>query len=182
MSYSSTAQTFNYTLPSTNTSEVGDYCYDVTCIDAGLNQTSNYCIEVTPTGKTFTIAQSITYFLLLIIVIGLFLFSLYGSIVIPFRNPRNEVDSIVKINYMKYLKVFSIAMSYMFLTFLSYLSWNLAFGYLYLDTLAKYFNWIYTMLMVIALPLLITIAIFMMVIYLQDKKVQGYLERGLNVK
>jgi len=180
MSYDSTTQTFNYTL--INTSVVGDYCYDITCFDSGLNKTENFCIEITPTGKGFTIAQSITYLLLLAVVVGLFIFSLYGSIIIPFRNERNEYNEVIRINWKKYLKVFAIVMSYMFLIWVAYLSWNLAFGYLYLDSLAKFFNWIFVLLMALALPIFITVIIFFTVIYLQDKKIQTFIERGLKYK
>ena len=46
MTYNTASQKFNYTLASSNTSKLGDYCYDITCSGNGKNATETFCISM----------------------------------------------------------------------------------------------------------------------------------------
>lgn len=49
-----TTQEHEYTLSGSSVTKTGEYCYGITCIDGGLNETKSFCNSVTPTGRVQT--------------------------------------------------------------------------------------------------------------------------------
>ncbi len=101
------ALTFNYTFCGTDT--LGLYLYDY--FDAEGNAYPNDFL-VTPSGKVPTVAESILYFLLTIIMFAGSIAIFYLILIIPYQNPKNEEGVVVEITKLKYLKVFLITILY----------------------------------------------------------------------
>jgi hypothetical protein len=181
MSYNSNSQTFNYTVPGSNNTLLGEYCYDITCTDKGLNQTDTFCYTVNTVGKSYSIEESITYLFILLILCGIFGFLVFASIKIPFKNGRNMYGEIEVINWKKYLKLFSIGMSYLIFVSIIYLMWNLSYGYLQLRAVSTLFHYLYRILIGLILPIMTTIIIISGAIFLTDKKLMRAIERGVPV-
>lgn len=181
MSFSSTTQTYNYTLPPSNTSQLGEYCYDVTCTDSGLNQTDSFCFEVNPIGQENSIAENLIYILLLVLIAVLFCVCCYYGYTLPFRNERNESDEVISVNWKKYLKMFCIGMAYVFFVWGIYVSWNLAYAYLDLRNFYELFKLVFIVLLALSLPVFILGVVFAIRGVFSDKNIQDQLNRGLPV-
>lgn len=175
-----TTQFYNYTLPASNTSKLGLYNYDITCLQSGLNATNSFSFEVTPTGKTFSTAQSIIYIFALIFGLVLFLLVLYGAIAIPYNNNRNEEGMVIKVNDLKYAKIFLWFMSYMILIFIAYLGWNISFGFLNFG--ANFFYFIFWVLISGLLPIIVMFSIVSIINLVNDKRLKDGISNGFNLK
>lgn len=187
MTPNSLSQTYNYTLPASNTSELGDYCYDVTCSLNGINQTDPFCIEVNVTGKDYTIAQSITYFFLFFLSMFFFGVCLYGALTIPKENEKvqnTETGEIVtwRINYKKYLKMLCIVLCYAFLIILSFLGWNISYGLLTFLTIGYLFKMSFYVLIALFIPTLIIIFVIGIQNMMEDKKLMKEWREGFNIQ
>lgn len=182
MVYNATTEKYEYFLTRGNQSLIGEYCYDVTCMDSGLNQTNSYCYEVSPTGVEYTIAQSLTYFFVLILSISLLGVALLGSVKIPFKNVRNRFGELTGINYKKYGKIFMIVMSYLILMWIFYITYNISLGYLQLGAVATFFKFLYLAMLSFTLPSIVVVIIVGFVIFIEDLKVEKMIERGLTVE
>lgn len=68
---------FNYTFPANNLTELGEYKYDVSCTNSIINETGSFTFEVTPSGKRFDTADSITFGIILGIIFLISIFFLY---------------------------------------------------------------------------------------------------------
>lgn len=181
MSYDATTQQHNYTIPAENVSIIGDYCYDITCSASGQNATEHDCITVTPAGQEVTSGQAIMFIFMLILCVSLFSLLVYGSFKIESGNKKNEFDEVVGINYKKYLKYFMWFVSYLSLIFIVYLGFNISFAYLYIPFLEKIYLivWQFLMLSVyLAIPMYL---LYNVVVYINDRRIIGLLERNLPI-
>lgn len=181
MSFSSTAQTYNYTVPSANVSQFGEYCYDVTCVASPLNQTDSFCIQVNPIGANSSVQESLIYIAMMIFIGILFCVCFYYGFMIPFSNTRNEYQEIIDINWKKYLKMFCIGMAYLLLVVEIYFVWNLSFGYLYLRSLSEFFRTVYVILFSLSWGIIPLIVIICIVKLFSDRNVQNLINKGIPV-
>lgn len=182
MTYSSAGGTFNYTLPSTNTSLLGIYNYDITCQDTsqGLNTTQSFDLEVTPTGYEYTVQESLTYLALLAILIGIWGLCLWGAFTIPFRNITGQEGDIVQVNWRKYSKFGCMMLSYVLFVWIIFLAWNISFGFLHLTAMATAFYYIFRLLYALSIPVLVCTLIIGAIYYISDKKIQDKITKGYN--
>lgn len=184
MSYDSSTQTYNYTLPGSNTSKIGDYCYDITCSDptSHENATDHFCAPATPAGMDLGIGQSIIYFILLglsFVFLGGFI---YGAVVIPFKNKRNPENQVVAINNFKYLKILFIALSYILLMWIAYLLYNISYAFIYIKMFSDIFLFLFRLLIGFMWPIIVVTIMLSIYLWAIDKKTQKKLERGLTIK
>lgn len=101
---------YNYSFCST--SALGDYSYN-TCGDKDSGfECEKIDFIITKTGKDLKLGESIIYVLLTLAVFGLFLLSLYATIVTPYSNKINERGAVIKITKLKYVKLGLILLSY----------------------------------------------------------------------
>lgn len=182
MTYEAESETYYYLLNKTNITKSGEYCYDITCLDAGLNETSNFCFDVSPTGEEYTTAQSITYIFILILSLSLLGLCIYGAIVIPFANSRNSENEIIQVNYRKHMKIFMISMSYLILMWISYITYNISLGYLQLFAIANFFKFIYKFMLAFTLPISVVAILVFFIVFINDIKTDNLLKRGFTVK
>lgn len=186
MSLDNITNTYNYTLPSTNTSITGTYCYDITCLDSvsTFNKTQSYCdIQVNNSGKDYTIPQSVTYFFLFVLSMGLFGIALYGSMKFPYRNEtmQNEETGefhIYRINYSKYLKLLCIVLAYMFLLMIVAMAWNISDGVLEFLTIGVIFRYTFYILLVLIVPSILIVITIALLNLAEDRKIKKNILEG----
>lgn len=165
-----TGEIFNYTFCYTTTT--GIYIYDY-CDSNGENCVEN-SFMITPTGDRLDQAQGIMYIFVLISMIGIFIFTVWGSIKLPFRNERNSDYEVIKIEWKKYLKLFSISIAYVTLIWIIFLGWNLSWGYLQMEGIGIFFKYLFYLFFALSFPIFVGIILFGLVAYLNDKKVQKF--------
>lgn len=179
MTYNSVNKTFNYTLPASQTQTLGIYQRCITSAGGGLNDTTCFDFEITPTGSQFSTAQSIIYGLALILGLFLFSLSLYGAIIIPWRNTTSEDGFVIGMNQLKYVKLFLWFVSYMFLIWVAFFIWNITYGFLNFGVAANFFRGVFYFLLSGVLPIFVMFIIITIVRFLDDRKLSKALKRGL---
>lgn len=169
---------FNYTLKDSST--LGNYACTFTCCDSGYCATNSCDFKINGIGYELTIQQSILYIILLSGILIILLFTIWGAIVMPFKNPRDEEDGkILSINDLKYFKIILWIMVYLEVLFLILILRNLSGGFLGVEGTYSFFNITYNMLLIGLLPMFPLVIFFTIVIWLSDKKTLKNLARGL---
>lgn len=163
-----TGTKYNYSF--CNTTALGVYTINGQGDPASTTAIWTYDFEITPTGDAFSTAQGILYIFMLIVMIGLFLFTSYAFGTIQGSNVRNSDGDVLKVNWKKYLKMFCFALSYLFLVWIVFLAWNLAYGYLQMRGLGLFFKYVFTLLLGLALPIFTITIIFGVIAYVRDLK------------
>jgi hypothetical protein len=181
MSYDSASQTFNYTLPVSNTSKLGDYCYDVTCSANNRNATRNFCFTINRTGTENSTAQSLVYIIMLFLGLIFLCAFTFGAIKTKWENIRSNEGQLVRISYKKHLKILFSALAYTTCTWLAYVSWNISLGYLELENVAYFFRFIFITLLSFALPISIFFMAIFIISFINDLKIQKMIERGISL-
>lgn len=170
---------YNYTFCQTD--DFGQYIVSGVGNPNGNNEIWNYNFYINGIGYEITQPQS---FLYLILIIGIFLiliFTLWGAIAIPWKNPRSDDGYLVGINDLKYLKVVLWIFVYFEVMFLIFILRNLSGGYLATEGTYSFFNIVYILLLVLSLPLFPTLIFFTVVIWISDKKLMKAIQRGIPV-
>lgn len=151
----------------------GDYDY---YISDGENITKDY-IPVTATGHELNSAQMFLYFLILILLIGLFGLCMWGAIKIEFKNVRNSEDQVIKVNWKKYMKIACGMFAYLLLLAIIFVAWNLTWAYSDWDNFSIFLQYLFTVLGIIALPTLIYSWIMIIVNFGNDKKITKFIKK-----
>lgn len=173
---------YNYTLLSDNITNNGLYYgRQVCCGSIGCNDYS-FQFHINPQGKEYGTIEGIVYFIVLLILSGIFLLTLFSSIKLEFKNPRNRDGEVIKINWGKYLKLFLFGMAYMSFMGITYFAWNISYGILEFTELANFFNVLFRISYIIIYPALVVLFVSTLIMFVADKKNQKLLERGLTIK
>ena len=172
---------YNYTLPTLTS--FGVYSCSATCCDNNLCGTDNSCtFNINGIGSDLSPAQSILYFIILGGLLIFLIFTIWGAIIFPWKNQRNELDQVVSINDLKYLKVILWILVYLEVLFISLILSNLSSGYLASEGSYSFFNIVYNLLLIGMLPMFPLIIAFTIIIWLNDKKTQKNIARGIPVR
>jgi len=172
---------YNYSF--CGTQSLGDYIYLTTGDVEGNLTSGNVNFKVTVTGSELSISQGILYSFFIIVLIFVFILTLYSSIVLPFKNIRDDENKyIISMNDLKYVKIIMIALSY--LIFMSILGLSRGISAYFLTDIGIYkvFQWTYWIMFSFVWPIIVCSFIFMIILYLNDKKVRHALERGLPIE
>lgn len=118
------------------------------------------------------------------IVFGVLILGFVGCVYmfkrIPNTNVRNETDGqLMAINWKKYIKWFSFLMAYYLFVAISFFMWNVTLNILDWEGLSKVFQVFFYFTVGTAFPLTIVIFVYMFAKWVQDKKYEKYLARGL---
>jgi hypothetical protein len=165
-----------------NFTTTGEYIERVKCnstIYSGIGGIVDNTFIVTPTGELLDQPISNIFIIIILALLLVFGITVYGAIKMPFKNNRNEDDSVISINNLKYLKIVLWFFAYLEFLFIIFIIKNLTYGSLILNSSYQFFNIVYFMLLIgliPALPLLIWITI---AVWLNDKRTQEDLERGI---
>ena len=172
---------FTFNLSRQNNSIKGIYV--VTAYKLSGNQSfAIFEYEINGSGKPLRTAEGILYIIVLLISFVVLALTVWGATVFPFRNPRDDMGSILNINNMKYVKVIFWVFAYLELLFIMSISRNITVGFLALDGLGAFFNVIFTILLILLLPFFPLLIWLTVVIWLNDKRSQAMLRQGIPVK
>lgn len=173
---------FNYSLDSSNTTELGDYEYRIMCDDSGLSNFGVFGFEVTPSGTSPTTAHAIFYVIAFVFSIVFFLLALLGGIKLPWKNNYSEDGYLLNVSDLKYLKLFCWFFAYICLIWLAWLGRAVNNMFLFVDAGTGVFDGLFFFLMAFFVPVFFVTAFVGFVRYLNDKKFQNLLSRGISVK
>lgn len=174
---------FNYTIQSSNLSTTGLYYGRQVCCSSSVGCADySFQFNVNAQGKEYGAIQGSVYIILLTILILVFGFSLYGSIKIPYKNHKSPEGTLYKINWQKYIKLFLFAISYLSFIGITFFAWNISYGILEFDAMAGFFFFLYKTSYILITPICISIIIIGLVTYVNDKKLEKLLERGITIK
>lgn len=172
---------FNFTLNGSSTDRVGFYRYDIVCADSGLVNFGSFNLQVTAGGNDPSIPQTISYAILLLLLVGLFIFSVFGFVKCPARNHMRD-DGMIDINYMKYLKFVLFFVSYLLLMSIMFAGWQMALTVSYLDILSGIFRVATFTLLGFLTPIFIISVIMAFILLITDKKTIKAITRGVPVR
>lgn len=182
MTVSSRNSYYNYTLKPNITSKLGDYTVDLVCIDDGVAGSNTEYFTITPLGDELSTPESILYILFLAGAFFLFLLTLYGAVVIPFRNTRSNEGKVISVNDLKYVKIMLICFTYLLLLLISGMLQGVMLNYLPEIGVHRVFSFVYSILFAFVYPLIVCSLLFAFVLFLQDKKINKALIRGLPIR
>ena len=169
---------FNITLP---TNKTGEYSFIGACSSSN-NMIMEFTYEVTLSGKSFTLQQSLLYFVVVGILILVFLLSLSGAIIIPYKNIRDEEEIIIGINHFKYAKLFCIYFSYLLFIWIMNLLVGLTNYYLDLGLSFSIFAFLLRFLMRTIFPVGVLIFVAVVILFWKDKATQDLINRGITLR
>ncbi len=169
----------NYTLPGSNTSELGTYLYDITCSTGTSNQTSSFNFDITPSGKVSSISNSVVLILILVFSFIIFCLFMWGAIIFPFKNKRNEEGKVISVNDLKFLKVGLMALSYLTLMWIFFMLMETSRNFLTLDTASRVFSFFFNFMLYALFPTFLGFVIISIMLKFQDLKYKELIDRGV---
>lgn len=167
---------FNYTF--TSTSEIGHYTICGEC------DTTPWCagMKISSTGTSLLTSQAILYFIFLLVSIGLFILCLYYAVKIPWKHQRDDEGQVIGINDLRYLKLFLIPISYLILMFILGLLRSITANFIPELGVSGFFEWTYWIMLSFMYPLIIIAFLVGIITFLNNKKLQRAIQRGLPIK
>jgi len=175
-------QTFNYTFCNASKIDVYSFSWNDICIDCSQGGCGN-SFEVSATGKNLTIAKAVTYILIFVVGLLIFIGLLIVGIALPISNKKDEMTGyILYTSNLKYLKLVSLGIAYAIIIFLSYFSWMVCYSYLDMDFVSDIFKFMFFALMAGLLPVFILFTYLTIANLVQDSKIADMLSRGLRIK
>lgn len=172
----------NFTLFPYNTNIPGEYNGEMECNNGADYGFSTFNFKITPTGTELTTAQGLINIIFLISSFIIFTLCFFGAVHFPFGNNRDYDGAIISINDFKYVKVFLICITYVMLLFIVGLLRGITYSYLWDLGVYKFFNWIYWILFSFLWPLMICMFLFSLILFINDKKINKALRRGLPIR
>jgi hypothetical protein len=139
--------------------------------------------EVSSTGTELTQAKALSYTIILIISIFLFLGIFFVAIKLPSKNKSDELTGyIIAVSNLKYVKYFLFGLSYLMTIWISYFLWMMTHAFLDFVFLASLFKFIFYILTVSTIVLFPLYIYFIITNFLRDKDIKDLLLRGLSAK
>lgn len=172
----------NYKYGYADTSALGSYLVYGHCDENGVDTPWAYDFDVTAQGLEYTVPQAIIYVILLMILIGVFGFSIYVFMIIPFNNPTVGDGEVVNVDYKKYIKIGMFALAYVCFIGITYFAWNISYGILQFTEMANFFQFMFRTSFILILPMAITLFVFGTIRFVKDMKIAKDLMRGLTVR
>jgi hypothetical protein len=178
---SMTQQGTKYNYSFCNTEITGKYIVTGLGDLDGETEIWNYDFNVNLMGEELTQSKAIIYFILLIASLLIFGLTLWGAYIFPFKNKRDTEGYLIDINDLKYLKIAMWVFSYLEFLFIIFLMKNISGGFLSAGGFYEFFNILFTILLILLLPFFPTLIFFTIVTWLNDRKLEESIKRGLPV-
>jgi uncharacterized membrane protein YhdT len=171
---------YNYSFCDTRT--LGTYTYKTEGDPDGLAEVESITFEVTGTGFEFTQARSTFYTALLIILMFLFVISLFAVSKLPTKDATDEFGVIISINHLKYLRPVILIIVWVILLSIVFTSSNIAIAYLGSNMFGNLLFTIYQLMFWITIPAVFIVFIFIFVQIFRDREVKSLIERGVDIQ
>lgn len=162
-----------------NFSSTGIKGFYIWCNDSVLGGEAKGTFVVTATGTEFTIQQAIIYIILFAVVIFIFLITFFGIGMLPKSNTKDEEGKIMQISYAKYLRSALWFVEWILFITILFLSSNIATAYLDASLFANLLFNLFRICLSITPIIVIIWFFYLMVQFLQDKKLNDMMKRGL---
>ena len=171
---------YNYTF--CNTSIVGEYIVNGFGDPDGEQTSWTYNFFITVTGRRLETSDAITNAILTLASLFFFLLCLWGGIVLPFGNQRNDEGKVISVQKLKYFKVGLLFLSYVFLIWMLNLFLALSTNFSILTQYTKFFEVIFSVMNAMSYPLFVFMLIIMSIMGWKDLALKKLLLRGVSPK
>jgi hypothetical protein len=168
---------FSIYLNETITDDNGDYIVSMFCVDQSVGDASNFKFNVNPSGFEPSISQNILYVIFLVIMIFLFLLTMYGFVKIKWKHSRDEEGKILSVSHLRYLKPMLFFFCYFEGLFISALLYGIARNYLEIPMVSNFFYTVYSVLLTLLIPLAPITFLVIVISIAQDKKIMKVFEK-----
>ena len=139
-----------------------------------------YYFTITPTGTILKTSDSLTYIILTIGSLFFFLLTLWGGMVLPFRNQRNDEGRIISVQKLKYFKVGLLFLSYVFFVWMLNLLLALSTNFSILTQYTKFFEVVFSVVNAMSYPIFVLMLIVMSIMAWKDLALKKLLLKGIN--
>ncbi len=123
--------------------------------------------------------EALVYIILTAVVFLMFLFCIWGSIGLPARNRRNELNRVIRIEIWKYPKVGLMFLAYAFFTWFINILLILSSNLVTLKQFQAFFTMIFQILMAGLYVVFVAMIIIFFVLGAKDLKLRDFLTRGI---
>lgn len=161
----------NYTI-SPDSLIQGEYKYYSDCNVSGTFNVNNNAIELTT-------PRAIVNSAMLFLLVGLFIFTLFMSSKME-RFKRDPEGEIIGINMLRYTKTIWFGIAYGILMGIFFIASNIGYGYLGDELFANIFFTLYEVMMRLAIPMILILAVWLIAQVVQDKQIKSMIERGVD--
>ncbi len=168
---------YNYTLNTTQLSELGEYKIGGFCKDGSLSKEVDFAILVTVGGIKITTAEALVYIVAFVGSLILFFLSLYFAITLPWVNRKID-DGAVSISKLKYLKLGLILLSFGLFNWILNLLLGLA-SFLSLDIFYGYFEFLFNVMVKSAWIIFVIWMVIFIITLRNDSKLVKLIRRGV---
>jgi len=182
MTYLPALEEFQASVDAGNFTRLGQMSQSVYCNSSEYGGFGSNSFLITQTGEEIQTPESIIYLVFLIAGGGLLFLCLYGSIKIPYRNPPNPDGQVIGIHEYGYLKVILIVFSYVLLMWELGIVRSIMYNYLFINGSYNIFNWAFNVMFAFVWPLIVMSFLLILLNYLNTKKFQKALERGVPLR
>jgi len=172
---------FNYTLASSKTNELGKYYWDMFCCDGGTCGEGHGYFTITKTGVELTQEKAWIYLGSLALLIFLFVINLGGISLLPSSNNKDQDGIILSINSLKYLRPVLWGIAWLLLLAIFFISSNVTYLYLETKLVGDFFFMVYRVMFVLTLPMFVIWFVFLIAKVVQDKEIKNLISRGVPV-
>lgn len=174
-------QYINYTLTPSETQIRGRYLGDIKCTDpfVGLNASSQFILNI---GKEYTIQDSITNLFLVIFVMGLFIFCIWGAIKVPVNYSSNEYGETVHIPIlMRQIRLLLIVISYMIFVWFTFVLYALTLSYVDLPAVSDFMWLLHRYSAAAIIPVSVIYIILCMIYWIKDMADLKKIRKGIGI-
>lgn len=142
-----------------------------------------YFFKISATGTELTQAKAVSYTIILIISIFIFLGLLFVGIKLPSKNKSDELTGyIIAVSNLKYLKTIMLGLSYLSMVWISYFTWMIVYAFLDFTFLSSLFKIMFYTLAISTFPLFVLYVYFTIANFIRDKDIKDLLLRGLTTR
>jgi len=160
--------------------DIGQYIVNGVGDVDGLDTVWAYDYMITFDGTSPSTSQGLSNIILFIGLLLILTFTLYGAMVFPWKNNRDDEGYIIGINDLKYVKIILWVFVYLETLFIISILKNISGQFM--TGFYSFFNIIYFILLIGLLPFFPLLIFFTIILWLTDKKTQKAIQRGFPVR
>lgn len=149
---------------------------------SGKDTVWTYTFEVTGGGESITVAKAIMYLGLLIVLVLLFVCSIFGISILPSGNDRDDEDFFIDINNLKYLRIVLFLVAWILLTALVFTSANIGLAFFSAGMFGNLLFDLYYIMFSLTLPIVVFLFIWIFLKIFRDNKIKKMIERGVDIE
>lgn len=168
---------FELELEAGNFTELGQYAVVFYCeIPGEIGGFFEYGFDITKTGSSLDLSESLIYFILAFGVLLLFIISFYFMIITPYGNDVNEKGAVIKITKLKYVKLGFILLTWVLFTWFLNILIGLSDNFVRLTMYYGFFGFMFNLMNTLALWVGLIVLVIAFFEIIRDSNLQKNLE------